>query len=297
VDALKSLPSHLQAPASAALAVAEAHRVTCDRLGVLQDGNTLVLQLSATLVARIVTDTSGPRQGGAWFARETAIAGHLATHGAPVIPQHPELPVGPHLQDGYTLNFWQFVTQVAQTPVKEEIGATLRQCHEVLQSFPEALPPLAILTESRTLLDTLDRRKLFPTETLRLLERHLDASIADLAPLPAQPLHGDAHLGNLLQTTTGLLWTDWEDTFAGPVEWDVASMLWNAQFLENDHLAVQAMLRGYSSTGDHIDKSALECCYTARAAVMTTWYPILYPELSPERRGKLEQRLQWLKKR
>jgi thiamine kinase-like enzyme len=39
-----------------------------------------------------------------------------------------------------------------------------------------------------------------------------------------QALHGDAHFGNLLVTRDGLLWTDWEDAFLGPVEWDLASI-------------------------------------------------------------------------
>lgn len=42
--------------------------------------------------------------------------------------------------------------------------------------------------------------------------------------LGVQALHGDAHPGNLLVTPGGLLWTDFEETCAGPVGWDLACL-------------------------------------------------------------------------
>jgi hypothetical protein len=39
----------------------------------------------------------------------------------------------------------------------------------------------------------------------------------------------------------------------------------------------------------------LEQCLIARAAVMSAWYPILYPAPSEERVGKLKQRIEWLR--
>ena len=41
--------------------------------------------------------------------------------------------------------------------------------------------------------------------------------------LPTQALHGDVSLRNLLRTPRRLVWNDFEDTFRGPVHWDVAS--------------------------------------------------------------------------
>jgi thiamine kinase-like enzyme len=40
-----------------------------------------------------------------------------------------------------------------------------------------------------------------------------------------QPLHGDAHPGNLIATHDGLMWIDFEDVCRGPLEWDLASMM------------------------------------------------------------------------
>lgn len=286
--------SALDLPIRAATETALAHGITPDRCDILQNGSTLVLRLTETLVVRVVQDRDGPRQGTEWFARENAIAQHLTEHGAPVIPLHPDLPPGPHEHLGYPLNFWQFVTRIDAEPDPREIGRTLRQCHDFMRSFPKPLPKLAIINESIAILDS---RELFPKPTQQMLRDHLTTSLTMLDGYPHQPLHGDAHMGNLMNTTRGLLWTDWEDTFAGPVEWDVASIIWNAQLLDEDHATVNAILDAYREAGGSIDERALQQCLVARAAVITVWYPILYPNPNAERQAKLRSRIEWLEKR
>lgn len=288
--------NELDLPTRAALETAAAYGVRADRRDILQNGHTLVLRLSETLVARVVTDRDGPRQGTAWYSRETAVARHLAERGAPVIPIHPELPPGPHEHLGYTLNFWQYVTRVAEEPSPEAVGRTLQECHAVLKDFPEPLPEMAILTETRELLESLEKQALFPAETVELLRGHLEDSLDALTSHPRQPLHGDAHEGNLMNTTEGLLWTDWEDTFNGPVEWDMASIIWNPKVLEGDEDTANRIVAAYLAAGGKVNEEALWQCLIARAAVMSAWYPILYPKPDESRRRKLAFRLRWLEK-
>jgi hypothetical protein len=288
------MPS-LDLPIRAATEIAIAHGIQPDRCDILQNGSTLVLRLTDSLVARVVQDRGGPRQGLAWFARENAVASHLTRHLAPIIPLHPDLPPGPHEHLGYPLNFWRFVTVVGTTPNPEEIGRTLHQCHVALRTLAEPLPMLAILTES---LAILQNRALFPTPTCELLHGHLTTSIDLLSTCacPHQPLHGDAHMGNLMQTTEGLLWTDWEDAFSGPVEWDLASVIWNTLILDEDHVTTNAILNAYRQSGGQMDEVLLKQCLIARAAVMTTWYPILYPHPDADRQRKLQRRITWLER-
>jgi len=281
-------------PIRAATETAIAYGIIPDRCDILQNSSTLVLRLTETLVARVVQDVDGPRQGIEWFARENAIAQHLTKHGAPAIPLHPALPPGPHEHLGYPINFWEFVTRIEAEPEPREIGRTLRQCHDIMRHFAEPLPHLAILTES---LAILQNRELFPQATQQMLRQHLTHSIEVLSHYPHHPLHGDAHIGNLMNTTRGLLWTDWEDTFSGPIEWDVASIIWNAQILDEDHATVQAICDAYRAAGGTIDASALHQSLIARAAVMTAWYPILYPNPNQERQTRLQRRIDWLRDR
>jgi thiamine kinase-like enzyme len=279
----------------AAVAAASRYGVVTDRCDILQDGHTLVVRLNETLVVRVVTDIDGPRQGLDWFKRETAVAAHLTQHHAPVIPLHPDLPATAHQHEGYAMNFWQFVTATSAEPDARKIGRTLYECHEILRHFPEPLPSLAILHESLAILEKSVEKSYFDAATVELLKRHLQQSIDVLAPLPAQPLHGDAHMGNLMMTTQGMLWTDWEDAFSGPVEWDLASIIWNAKLLDDDQALVNGILKSYQAAGGRYDESVLEQCLIARAAVMSAWYPILYPAPSEERVGKLKQRIEWLR--
>ncbi|MDB6075253.1 MAG: hypothetical protein JWO89_2893 [Verrucomicrobiaceae bacterium] len=279
-------------PIRAATETAIAHGVTPDRCDILQNSSTLVLRLTESLVARVVQDVDGPRKGTDWFARENAIAEHLTQHGAPVIPLHPDLPAGPHENLGYPINFWQYMTAIEAVPQPPEIGRTLHQCHDVLRTFSQRLPRLGIITES---LAILQERELFSSDTRKVLRDHLVTSIETLNAFPHQPLHGDAHFGNLMNTTEGLLWTDWEDAFFGPVEWDVASIIWNAKILEEDHDTANTIVDAYRHAGGQADTQALHQCLIARAAVVTVWYPILYPNPNAERQAKLQHRLKWLK--
>lgn len=59
----------------------------------------------------------------------------------------------------------------------------------------------------------------------------LRSAHAALSPglLPAgRPLHGDAHLGNVLWSPAGPLWSDLENACAGPIEYDLACIAWRA---------------------------------------------------------------------
>jgi len=278
-------------PTRAAAETLLRYGITPDRCVILQNSSTLVLRMTETVVARIVQDVNGPRKGTAWFTRENAIAQPLTALRAPVIPLHPDLPPGPHEHLGYPMNFWRFVERVDDEPNPAEIGTKLFECHHALRSFDIPLQRLGILSES---MEILLERELFPSQTQRMLKELLEGSLEALTPLPHQALHGDAHLGNLINTKGGLLWTDWEDAFEGPVEWDMASAIWNAKLLDNDLYAAEEILTSYRQAGGHIDEEALEQCLVARAAVITAWYPILYPHPNAERRSKLQRRIEWL---
>ena len=288
------IPSRLELPLRAAIETLQRYGVASDRCEILQDGHTLVVRLADDLVARVVTDREGPRQGNEWFARENAIALHLAQHGAPVIPLHPQVPPGPHEHLGYTMSFWVFVTEVETEPDPAEIGTTLRRCHEILATFPGDLPELKILHESIDLLGTPTVTAAFDEPTRQMLRRHLEETAEILRAFPAQALHGDAHFGNLMQTTAGLLWTDWEDAFSGPVEWDLASITWNALHLDDEPAKAARILDAYRKAGGSCDEAAFQQSLIGRAASMVSWYPVLYPEAGPERLEKLARRLRWL---
>lgn len=281
-------------PIRAVIETALAQGVVPDRQVILQNASTLVLRLSETLVARVVTDLDGPRQGSEWFEREIAVARFLAENEAPVIPLHPQIYPGPYEHLGYQMNFWKFVKFIEGEPNPSDVGKTLFQCHRILKNYSGELPELSILGESFRLMDRLSEQSLMSEAEIELLRERLRSSMAALEGLTFQGVHGDAHAGNLLLTDQGLLWADWEDVFSGPVEWDLASIVWNTHILENDAQTSSAILQAYVQAGGSVNHETLRQCCIARAAVICAWYPILYPNANVERKSKLDARMEWL---
>jgi hypothetical protein len=62
---------------------------------------------------------------------------------------------------------------------------------------------------------------------------------------PVQALHGDVSLSNLFRTGNGLLWSDFEDTFRGPVHWDVAGYVMSLRDRGADSEFVARVLDDY----------------------------------------------------
>ena len=122
---------------------------------------------------------------------------------------------GPHHTRGMWVSLWQRVDHQPGTVGQAEFGRLLGQLHGALLGYTEPLPPLVgPLTDITTALT-------ITTDPL------LHEAARVLVPLalswPRQPLHGDAHTGNLLTTPEGTVWADLEDVCVGPVEWDLAS--------------------------------------------------------------------------
>jgi Ser/Thr protein kinase RdoA (MazF antagonist) len=67
--------------------------------------------------------------------------------------------------------------------------------------------------------------------------------------LPAQALHGDVSMSNLLRTEHGLVWSDLEDVCAGPVAWDVAGLVSSARARGHSATYIEELLAAYGNVG------------------------------------------------
>jgi hypothetical protein len=258
---------------AAAQAVARAHSVACEDAVVLAGGSNVLVHLRlAAVVARVMTGTAllhGDVER--WLAGEVAVGAFLGARGLAVAPSD-VLPPGPHEHDGLWMTFWAFVEHdpSRSLPDPAELGGSLHELHAALAGFPGELAPLSDVR------DWLDRlaAELHPSPRLTTQDRDLLRSeLQALTPtvfessLPAQAIHGDASMSNLLRTDNGLIWNDLEDVCVGPVHWDVAGLVVEARARGAGEAFVADVLRAYG--GPELDE--LDDFIAAHLLYMTVW--------------------------
>jgi thiamine kinase-like enzyme len=193
------------------------------------------------------------------------------------------------------MTLWEFVAPVDEPAAPVLAGRTLRACHEALDAFEGELPVLGLLKETEQILSLLAKQGRWHSEDSQLLDRMLARSFRRIEELglAMRPVHGDANLGNLLNTATGPLWTDWEDTFTGPREWDLACLVTRCRVLGEGSEPAEAALAGYVSA---VDEEVLAPLVEARALQVAAWLALGSLSISMQA-SRLEERLAWLRAR
>jgi len=270
----------VSAAVTSAVTVAERLGVPVRDPAVLRESSSVIVLLApGGPVARVAGLTAVVRDNRAHRTREVAVARALAAAGAPVVA--PFAPAGPHEHDGRLITLWA----LAPGGLAEDgaaIGATLRACHAALRAYGGPLPPL------RTLLDeaasVLARGALGRADAALVRDGLAAASEAiEAFPAPAQPLHGDAGLGNAL---AGPLWNDWEDAVVGPVEWDLACLVTSARVTGERRDVAEAALAAYGAP-------LPELFVRARGLQVVAWSGLA--AVAGDKRARLPARLAWLR--
>jgi hypothetical protein len=198
-----------------AVTVAKAISAADDAI-VLNASNKVVMRLlPQNVVARVaLADEHG-------FERELELSRRLAEGGYPAVaPADPKV----YEQDGISVCFWRYYEP--HGPVSpDEFTAALHRLHEGLREVDVPAPHFMervveatyVLANPALSPDTPEADREFLVTTLTKASQAVLAAGA-----PEQLLHGEPHPGNLLSTTDGPLFIDWETVCRGPVEFDVA---------------------------------------------------------------------------
>jgi hypothetical protein len=241
---------------AAAQAVAREHGVPCDDAVRIAAGSNVLVHLEpAPVVARVMTGTAVLHDDvERWLSREVAVGAFVAERSDLVVPPSDVLPPGPHERDGLWITLWRFVPHDAQAPPPEprELGRSLRALHAALADFPGDLAPLSEIRDwLERLLDELRPSPSLTREDLNWLRFKLDALTPAVfeSSLPAQALHGDASMSNLLRTESGLVWNDLEDVCVGPVAWDVCGLAASARAHGQSARLMEELLAAYGDPG------------------------------------------------
>jgi Phosphotransferase enzyme family len=221
----------------AVAAVARNHGLPVDRMRVVRDLTNVLVHLEPAPVVARVPITLARFRDRDWFAQVVALARFLVDAGAPVAPPTDEADPGPHEHDGLLLELWTHVDHDPERFDPAAAGRSLRDLHEALATYPDPLPTFDRLDEVGRLLPSLAISDDVSADDLAALrEAHARLSAE---PVPqGTPLHGDAHLRNILWSSSGPLWSDLENVCAGPVEYDLAAVIWRRQ--EGMHEALAA---------------------------------------------------------
>lgn len=197
----------------------------CQRVGIdgtgavlLRHGENAVYRLMQNpVVARITRHADVPR-------REFAIAVWLANSDFPAA----RLCEGPDqllVIDGRVITWWDLIVESSETPTFEDLAAILRRLHGLRPPTTTSLPSfdpmprvLGRLTAAGAGVPESDRKF--------LVSRHAELRTAYQSlsfELDHGPIHGDAHLGNLMRREDGtVVLIDLEAFAWGPREWDAS---------------------------------------------------------------------------
>lgn len=237
---------------AAARAVANAHGLAQPEATVLHSGSNVLVHLRpAPVVARVMTGTvalhDDPKK---WLEREVSILRFLAPSGIAVAPSSLIAP-GPHQHDGLWITFSEWIPDIEHRRHLDDaqrLGRALRNLHHELRTFNGDLGGLRGLREDIERLHgrleptgAVEARKV---SSLRARLDALDEAVFN-STLPTQALHGDVSLSNLLHTPQRLVWNDFEDTFRGPVHWDVAGYVISLRTRGASSSFVRQMLDAY----------------------------------------------------
>jgi hypothetical protein len=247
-----------QRAVAAAGAVASAHGLAPEEAVVIHSASNVLVHLRpAPVVARVMTGTvalhDDPRR---WLEREISVLEFLAPTGLAVSPTRLIAP-GPHCHDGLWMTFTEWIPGVEPAPelgpateldAARGLAAALRRLHDRLRSFEGELGGLRELREDiERLLSRIRPADAQQRDAVSSLRDQLDSlrSVVFESRYATQALHGDVSHWNLLRTPRGVVWNDFEDTYRGPVHWDVASAVGSLRIQGASQRAVHEMLEAY----------------------------------------------------
>lgn len=166
--------------------------------------------------------------------QELDVSAWLHRGGHPAVPPSPLVPAEPVRRDGYAITFWEFVERDPDAGY-DFAGGTVATAamHAALAEYPGELTWLtSLLAVPAGIAGLQPVAGVFEADDVRraraewaLLEPVLRGPDEFLAAFPEttiQPVHGDAPAYNVIPTTGGLRWADFEDVGLGPVELDMA---------------------------------------------------------------------------
>ncbi|WP_326956870.1 phosphotransferase family protein [Amycolatopsis sp. NBC_01286] len=223
--------------------------------------------------------------------KEVLVAGWLAENAFPAatsLSGHEQ----PFVEDGLPVTFWNCLEEDDTPITPAEFGKLLHDLHALPHPTDFRLPTFSPMPKVEPRLQEL-KGKLSEADLDFLRDRYeeLSKKFRDLEfPLPAGPVHGDAHPGNVMRAPDGTLnLIDFEDFAFGPREWDAAVLSVRHQaFGWASEAEYDSYTKAYGF--DPIDWSGFPVLRATRELNMTMWLSQTVDE-SAEVKAEVEKRI------
>jgi hypothetical protein len=236
----EQLANRTQRAVQAAIDVARDLGLDVARGRVLHDVFSVVVHLEPEpVVARIpvvLPPGLSPQVQAARQQREIDVVAWLAGQGVPVVPPSARVPRAPARRNGFSMTYWE-LADVADdhTPYAGVEVAQSARLHAALAGYPQELPFLGPFNIGlSSMLARLDGADILSQADVERARAEYDALLPVLSDRGAferafpgvgvQPIQGDAPSHNVIRTTSGIRFSDFEDVTCGPVEWDLAGL-------------------------------------------------------------------------
>ena len=213
--------SEVSRAVAAAMSIASALGLTADDAIVLSNSNKLAMRL---LPCDVLARVAYVGQEVAQF--EVELAQRLAETESPVAALEPRIEPRVYDRDGFVVTLWTYYEPAPPRELPpadyahalERLHAGMRGLDVTTPHFTDRVAEAQQLVTSRERTPALaDADRDLLSNTLRSLRRTISERGG-----AEQLLHGEPHPGNLLDTTSGLLFIDLETCCHGPVEFDLA---------------------------------------------------------------------------
>ncbi|WP_195575570.1 phosphotransferase [Paenibacillus sp. 1001270B_150601_E10] len=237
---------------------------------VLGNGGNLIIHLAPyPIVARLANIVSKDEAGQAYkrLHRELHVARHLHFKNVPVLLPTELTDAGPYIVDGTWMTLWTYVPPVQlQRPTPGEAVKLVDDLSKAMKDFVGELPALGVWERTAQSAERLMRSSDKRIHSLLTLFHKVDKQMR-LETRFLIPCHGDAHARNLVPSSAGWLWTDFEDVSLMPLYWDQASYVGNLLLFNGlDEPTFRYML---SNTDIIVDRKAFGFALTARILMST----------------------------
>jgi hypothetical protein len=245
--------SDIQRAAAAARSTVSALGLTVDDVVVLHNSNKVALRLvPCDVFARVAPAAQHVAQ------LEVELAQQLARTGGPVAALEPRVEPRVYERDGFVLTLWTYYQPVPPHEVAPaDFADALARLHAGMRKLDVATPHFTDrVAEAEQLVASHDRTPALTDADRQLLGntlRTLRLAIAERGPAE-QLLHGEPHRGNLLRSTSGLRFIDFETCCRGPVEFDLAHV-------------PEAVVEHYPG----VDRELLRQCRVLVLAMVAAW--------------------------